>query len=132
MRQNTNIGVCRGVCWTSSPKARKAGNGFIDWDKVIVLDASTSQSVHAKAICEPACLYSLRPTPDGIYFIDHHYLTTASPHTIFISLEHPLNELASAGVKTSLLFGPCSHKLPVAHYWGGRRHLELVNISTLR
>ena len=66
------------------PKARKAGNGFIDWDKVIVLDGSASQSFHALAIRELSG--SLRRTPDGIryIFIDHHDLTTSNFTTYHI------------------------------------------------
>jgi len=84
------IGVYRGGWWASSPNARKAGNGFMDWDKVIVLDGSASQPFHAKAIREPS--RSLRRTPDGIRYIFIDF-TTNSP-------EHPPNGLTSASAKT--------------------------------
>jgi len=48
-----SMGVCRGGWWTSPlPEVTKAGNGFLDWDKLIVSDGSTSESFHAKVTSE--------------------------------------------------------------------------------
>jgi len=55
--------VYHGGWETSLPKARKAENGFTDWDKAIVSDASPGQSFIVKAIISSD---PRKPTPNGM------------------------------------------------------------------